>query len=126
MSFTRPSWDTCAYDTKLGMSSGTLGYVLSPLPVANPHQCRHDLGLVGGAGVSHIKGNLVDLESDLRGQTRLLGCVQQQYFPQTDRFIRNMKTDPIDTSKQHLGSCQMFPFPSVPQPPPVNYSRCTQ
>ena len=29
-----------------------------------------ELGIVGGTGVSQIKGNLVDLENDLRGQTR--------------------------------------------------------
>ena len=124
MSFTRPQWDTCAYNTRLGMSSGTLGYVLSPLPMANPNQCRHDLGLVGGPGVSHIAGNIVDLESDLRGQTRLIGCVQNQWAPQQGRYIRNQKTAPIDTSLNHLGQCQMFPFAPVPQPPPVNYNRC--
>ena len=36
----------------------------------NANKCRIDLGVVGGSNVSHIKGNLVDLETDLRGQTR--------------------------------------------------------
>ena len=33
----------------------------------NPSPQRHILGIVGGNDVSLIKGNMVDLESDLRG-----------------------------------------------------------
>ena len=35
----------------------------------NPRPQRHILGIVGGNEVSLIKGNMVDLESDLRGIT---------------------------------------------------------
>lgn len=125
MANTRTSWDACTYEEKLALSSGSLGYTLSPLPMANPNQCRHELGLVGGTAVSHVRGNLVDLESDLRGQTRIIGCDQRKYQPQQGRFITNDKTAPIDTRMNHLGACQMYPVPSVPQPPPVDYNRIT-
>ena len=124
MSFTRTSWDSCSYEQKLALSSGQLGYSLSPLPTANPGQCRNELGLVGGTAVSHVKGNLVDLESDLRGITRNNGCDQRKFHPQEGRFIVNEKTPQIDTRLSHLGACQMFPMPAVPQPPAVDYNCC--
>ena len=34
--FSRASWDTCSYNERLALSSGTLGYTLSPLPMSNP------------------------------------------------------------------------------------------
>ena len=124
--FSRASWDTCSYNERLALSSGTLGYTLSPLPMSNPGQCRNELGLVGGTAVSHVSGDLVDLESDLRGQTRLNGCDQRKFAPTTGRYLTNEKTPPIDTRLRHLGACQMFPVAPVPQPPPVDYNRCAR
>ena len=46
-----------------------------------------NFGLVGGTNVSHIKGNLVDLENDLRGQTRSnTKCPARKYAPPKDQF----------------------------------------
>jgi len=45
-------------------------YTLLPQKYYNSAPHRNALGLVGGAEVSMITGNLVDLESDLRGTTR--------------------------------------------------------
>ena len=36
----------------------------------NDKRCHHKLGLVGGVEVGFIQRNLVDLESELRGQNR--------------------------------------------------------
>ena len=71
MSSNRLIYDTCAYSTKMNESVGPLQYILNPMKYENCKKCRHELGLVGGTAVSHIKGNLVDLENDLRGATRV-------------------------------------------------------
>ena len=53
-------------------NEGTLSYMLYPLKYEGKSKCRVNLGVVGGNNVSIIKGNMVDLENDLRGQTRPL------------------------------------------------------
>ena len=70
MSSNRLIYDTCAYKHELSQSVGPLQYILNPMKYENCNKCRMELGIVGGTAVSHIKGNLVDLETDLRGQTR--------------------------------------------------------
>ena len=67
MSSNRLMYDTCAYKHELSQSVGPLEYVLNPMKYENCNKCRMELGLVGGAAVSHVKGNLVDLETVLRG-----------------------------------------------------------
>ena len=77
MSSNRLIYDTCAYKKTLDESVGPLSYLLNPIKYENCNKCRMELGIVGGSNVSHIRGNLVDLENDLRGQTRgasLLPC----------------------------------------------------
>ena len=39
-----------------------------------------DLGVIGGTAVSHIRGNLVDLETDLRGPRKASLCPSQKFF----------------------------------------------
>lgn len=92
----------------------------------HPDKCRHTLGLLGGATISQVKGNLVDMESELKGITRLLSqCTVSKAKPLAESpYILNDKTSPIDTSKVHLQSCQMFAYPSVPVPPPMNRPSC--
>ena len=70
MSSNRLIYDTCAYKHDLVQSVGPLEYMLNPIKFENANKCRMELGLLGGTAVSHVKGNLVDLETDLRGQTR--------------------------------------------------------
>ena len=67
MSSNRLIYDTCAYKAEITQSSNTLNYVLDPMKYENCKKCRMELGIVGGNEVSQIKGNLVDLENDLRG-----------------------------------------------------------
>ena len=119
MSFNHLSDDSCTYNLKLKESVSILDYVLSPFRFEHKDKCRHTLGLVGGSAVSHITGNLVDLESDLRGQTRIASmCAESQYIPAPPGGrIYNTKTSPIDTTPLHLPACQMFSYKSVPLPP---------
>ena len=70
MSFNRLSYDTCEYRKTLDQSVSPLSYILNPMKYENCNKCRMELGIVGGSNVSQIAGDLVLLESDLRGQTR--------------------------------------------------------
>lgn len=125
MSFNRLMYDTCQTTREQNASVSILDYVMAPFRYENPHKARHTLGLVGGPAVSHIQGNLVDLESELRGQTRYQTmCARRHYQPSTDGMIRNDKTAPIDTRRVHLPSCQMFPYRSVPLPEAMKMSVC--
>ena len=64
MSSNRLMYDTCEYQTRLNESTGPLAYNLDPVRYENCNKCRMDLGVIGGTAVSHIRGNLVDLETE--------------------------------------------------------------
>lgn len=124
MSFNHLGTDTCTYARHLKENVSILGYVLSPYRYEHKDKCRHSLGLIGGTSVSHIKGNLVDLESDLRGQTRYLTkCHTHNHLYKPivpGGKIFNDKTEPIDTSLLHLPRCQMISYKSIPLPLSLN------
>ena len=139
MSFNRLMYDTCAYKKELDQSTGSLSYTLNPLKFENCNKCRMELGIVGGTAVSHIKGNLVDLENDLRGQTRpASNCPAKHYQPSCDSKIgdacqpnsiklQGSHCSPgrvIDTQLQHLRPCQMIRYKPVPLPPPMKVQSC--
>lgn len=125
MSFNRTKYDTCSYKQNLHGNVSTLSYILSPINFENANKCRHQLGLIGGTAVSHIKGNNVDLESELRGQTRYISkCGNNMYVPTDDGIIKNDKTEPIDTKLLHLPSCQTIMYKSVPLPPKMLFNNC--
>ena len=92
MSFNRTTYDNCSYKQELQDNVSTLSYLLSPYRYEHENKCRHQLGFVGGTVVSHIQGNLVDLDSELRGQTRIISkCGTNQYVPTNDGIIKNDK-----------------------------------
>lgn len=124
MSFTRLQYDVCNYKQELGDNVSVLGYLLDPIKYNHCSPCRSELGLVGGNNVSQAKGNLVDLENDLfginRGQSK---CALTRHLPRNDEKVQGIdlykdtKFPVVDTSKQHLKSCQFFDYPQVPLPP---------
>ena len=137
MSSNRLIYDTCAYKHELSQSVGPLQYILNPMKYENCNKCRMELGIVGGTAVSHIKGNLVDLETDLRGQTRrTTKCPTKLYqnpCPKGD--INNCQpgninivADPsqtardINTQMLHLPSCQMIRYRPTPIPPALDFN----
>ena len=126
MSFNRQGYDDCQYRRELKGTVNIFGYIVDPHRFENKNKCRHELGLVGGSTVSHVNANLVDVDSELRGQTRYLTkCGDNMYRPPANgQPIRNDKTAPISTAPQHLKSCQMIGYQSVPLPPPVEVPRC--
>jgi hypothetical protein len=82
--FTRKTDDECAYNQALKQSTGTLSFIMDPNKYYSCNPCRIKEGIVGGNNVSVFKGNLVDLESDLRGQTRrATKCPGKLYQPGT-------------------------------------------
>lgn len=82
MSWNRLNFDPCAYNKRLDESTSVLTYNLDPNKFYNCNDCRIEFGVVGGNNVSLTTANLVDLESDLRNQTRLLSlCPEKKYLP---------------------------------------------
>lgn len=122
MSSNRLRYDNHAYKCDLSQSTGSLFYNLNPLKFEHTSKCRHELGLVAGNDVSIIKGNVVDLESDLRNQTRpASNCPSQKYHPSSDAFLRlpavhGLPSRHVDTTALHLPSCQMIRYAPVALP----------
>lgn len=105
-------YDECAYAKRLQQSMGPYHYSMFPGKYATSSQCRIELGIVGGNNVSLSNMNLVDLESDLRGQTRVASqCPDHHYVPSQNSEQLN-----------HLPNCQMMSFPSLEKPSPNTLS----
>jgi len=97
----------------------------------NPRPQRHILGIVGGNEVSLIKGNMVDLESDLRGITipNTFAPWRQYQPPQQKKEIvrENVKSSlTIDIQKAHLPAYQMMAYPAVVAPYPIINQVCVK
>ena len=121
-------------------SQGMFAYTQLPTKFENPSKCRNALGLVGGSEVSNISGNMVDLESELRGITRAQSkCISRQYQPVcplggpncpdvpppihlTDKSTGASYT--INTNMNPLPTCQMNTYPGVAVPQNLNVSSC--
>ena len=129
----RMSYDTCAYAKALGESVAPLEYLLDPVKFEHCSRCRVELGVVGGTAVSHIAGNLVDLENNLLGIDRPnTHCPAYKHMPapagaplQGKEYIKPVQHPSIDVTPRHLPACRMHDFPVVPPtPPPPQPSRC--
>lgn len=85
MSFTRVLYDSCLYSKRLHENQNLLHYNLDANKFYNCDQKRVDFGLLGGNNISQSGENLVDLESDLRNQTRLYSrCPTRKFRPTCD------------------------------------------
>lgn len=127
----RQIYDSCAYQSDLFQSTAPLDYILDPIRYENCSKCRMELGIVGGTSVSHVAGNLVDLENDLRGQNRpLTKCANYKYLPpeanvlQGKEYIKPVQHPPIDLTMKHLPPCQMINYGPVPYPPQPQVYQC--
>ncbi len=105
-------------------------YVADINAYISPESRRHQLGLVGGNEVSTIKGNIIDLESDLRGITRInTHAPWNKYQPSTTSNIKvtNWKTDlTINTAPKHLVEYQSIAYPAVYAPKPIVTEVCRE
>ena len=125
MSSNRLSYDDCSYKQALKQSTSPLSYALDASRFEHKNKCRMELGIIGGTNVSHNKGNLVDIENELRGQTFPASkCSQMKFNPNSSKAIKDdlkcTQYKPISEEKVHLKSCQMFAYPSVPRAPKLN------
>lgn len=109
----RIKYDACEVNFSLHQSTAPLGYQLDPVRYENMNRCRPDVGVVGGTNVSHVADKLVDIENDLRGQTRpLTACPNFKYVPRDDglvvskEYIKQVQHPVIDKNAvTHLPSC---------------------
>ena len=121
-------------------SQGMFSYTQLPVKFENPNKCRNALGLVGGAEVSNISGNIVDLESDLLGITRVQSkCIARQYKPAcplggpgcpdvappfsfADKSTGEVRT--VNTAPRNLPTCQFTTYPGVGTPAKLGVDTC--
>jgi len=96
----------------------------------SPNPKRHILGLVGGNEVSVAEGNVVDVESDLRGinlPNTFAPWRKYQPPPVNQREIKrdNVKIKlSIDVAPMHLPVYQMWAYPGMPTPAPIRNEVC--
>jgi hypothetical protein len=115
MSSNRLKYDKCAYEKALQQSTSQIDYHLYNGKFENCAKCRVEFGTLGGNGVSLFSGNLVDLESDLRGQTRMASlCPKTMYNPNEQKPVPLV----------HQASCQMQYYPKVPIPEGMKPMSC--
>lgn len=131
MSSNHLMYDTCAYKKALDQSTGPLRYAMYPGKYNHCRKCRMELGIVGGNAVSIYKGNLVDLESDLRGQTRPASkCPSHKYHPwcKKDDCKNGLPSGPMDCDAmlQHQPSCQMIRYKPLVLPPRLDVAFCPE
>lgn len=116
---------------ELNQSVSPLSYSLDPVKFEHCNKCRPELGIVGGTAVSHVAGNLVDLENDLRGGNRpVTRCPKYKFMPKRNKSVRGtnyIKPVPnrsVDTHMVHLPPCQMQSYPPIPATPKMNLFSC--
>jgi len=96
--------------------------------VEHPRPSRHILGIVGGNEVSLSKGNMSDIESDLKGITRPNSdSTERHHLPSKNPVVtRNnpKQVITIDSTPVHLKSAQFWAYPSVIAPEPLRKQTC--
>ena len=121
-------------------SRGVFAYTQIQDKFEHPQKCRNALGLVGGTEVSNISGNMVDLESDLLGITRVQSkCIARQYAPACplggpgcpdtppsfsfrDKSTGAERT--VNTEPHDLPTCQYATYPGVGTPEALQSGTC--
>ena len=128
MSFNRLKYDNCSYKKNLEESMSIGCYQLYGGKYDNKNNCRIDFGIIGGNNVSMYKGNLVDLESDLRGQTRLNSlCPSNKYMPRCKQPCDSgLPSGPIDCNSElvNLPTRQMICYKPVTYAPTPSGAFC--
>lgn len=105
-------------------------YVEDPFAYVHKTPGRHMLGLIGGNAVSLPKGNMVDVESDLRGlNIPLTKSPARQYQPppleQVAISRKSVKGSVlIDVRQRHLPAIQMWSYAPTFSPVPMKVTQC--
>ena len=91
---------------------------------------RHMLGIVGGNEVSLPEGNMVDVESDLRGLNFPLtySPARQYQPPPLKQSIISRKSTKgyvkINVAQRHLPAIQMWSYAATFAPVPMKVTQC--
>lgn len=121
-------YDRCAEKQQTIQSVSPLDHIMDTGRHEHCNKCRPELGLVGGTAVSHVDGNLVDLENHLRGQTRpSTKCPSYKFLPNNGRdkeYIKPVRHPKINTNMVHLPPCQFQTFPEVGPTPVMDTFKC--
>jgi hypothetical protein len=135
MSSNRLKYDVCSYKSDLKQSVKPMNHVMDPIRFENCNKCMHKVGIVGGTGVTHIKGNLVDLESSMFGITQpATKCPEYEWAPLegnsivSKEYLKCDKHSPIDvTLDRDLSMCD-FTHSDISQAeePPLDLYKCTR
>ena len=123
MSSNKLIYDKCETNLRLSYNRNMLDWILYDKKYENDKRCHHKLGLVGGVEVSDVQRNLVDVESELRGQNHVLyNCPEKKhqldnngiskgYVDVEQKFCKKPKQ--VKTSFKTLKDCQMVDFRNV-------------
>ena len=112
-------YDPATYREEVQQSTQPLSYMLNPIKFENCHKCRHEIGIVGGNDVSLTTTNIVDLESDLSGRSRILSkatCSSFVPFCRSGKKCKNAspgipyECPECQEKKYHLRPCQMISY----------------
>jgi hypothetical protein len=126
-------YDECAYSQTVSQSVSPMTYIMDPMRYENANKCRIELGTVGGTAVSHVNGNLIDLENNLMGLDRpYTHCSAYKHTPpvpgqpyvQGREYIKPVCHPKVDTTMRHLASCQIQSWPGVAAPPQLQPFSC--
>ena len=122
MSSNKLIYDESEYKKRLQESTGPLAYQLDIEKYENKKKCRVELGLLGGNNVSHIRGNIVDLEGELKGLTRPSAqpgqCPDTLYKPNNSNKIKirsrgSNKESVLDTNMVHQKTCHFVDYSNL-------------
>jgi hypothetical protein len=126
MSSNKLKYDNCQFMSELNQSMSTANWILDSNRFENNTKCFNQFGLLGGTTVSHAKGNIIDIESDLMGTTRLNSkCPTNKYLnpcPQSSTLnacqpkqiiiqqTPNQQRRVVNLQPVHLKQCQMVNY----------------
>jgi hypothetical protein len=124
MSQSRNQYDCCEYSHTLSQSMGPYEHVMDVARYKHAQPCRMRQGVLGGNAVSHVGASVIDVENDLRGQTRpLTQCAAFKYLPSGRGYVQGRElVKPVkhprifDAPRWDLRACDMIdPHNPVPK-----------
>jgi hypothetical protein len=108
MASTRLMYDECNFREYLTDTKNIIDYTLYNGKYNHTAKCLLDLGQDGSSGGSIFSGSLVDLESDLRGQTRKLSKCTNTLFQPKFGSCRSATAVGESVKLTHQPSCSFF------------------
>ena len=128
MSFNKLKYDSCVYKENLKKSDDFFSYQMYDGKYDNQNKCRVDFGIVGGNDVSLYDGNMVDLESELRGQTRPGSlCSTYKYSPTFKQpCFSGLPSGELDSNSHFISlpTCKFINYNPIVYAQPSNGSFC--